>query len=453
MEVIAGDPGGGFPDDNHSYPDSNPEGVLSETDEHTVSVKNKKQTQQLTFDSAPMTSIPENKTAMDKIIIVTPTGTEEEKSKFIGRSIMLSNLLKESQFATAGIVDIRTNFHKKRISIQIKRSQDMNKLLNITKLGEYDIKCTQPISHTEWKGVIGPIGTYTTEEEILTALQENNHNNITKVIRLNKGKEKSPSLSIKLIFNEPNIPEFVYVNYQRFKVRPYLEKPLQCYKCQRYGHTSANCNGQERCVVCAGNHRLQDCPKQEVRCANCGEPHTASYPGCHKSKEAVEVEQLRSSHRITYREAVLMKQSQEQTIPMPSTSGNGNIRNNTTIRKDKIAVNVENNITTCEVACQTIATKEEGTQYQITDEHTNRAPDEKFLAFIIECFNSMQRSPKMSEKQQGEMITTLSKEIYGISINNDIITEHRKKNNKHKRQDDELCGSQQNSQVKKKRSK
>lgn len=456
MEVIAGDPGGSSLEleGNHTYPDSDPEGVLSGTDNHTNS-DNEQQVLQSRCDIVPGAEPPGHNTAMDKIIIITPIATEEEKSKFVGRSIMISNLLKDSPFATAGIVDVRTNFHKKRISIQIKKSEDMNRLLKITKLGEYNIECTQPSSHTEWKGVIGPIGIYTTEDEILTALKENNHNNITKVIRLNKGKEKQPSLSLKLIFNEPNIPEFVYINYQRFNVRPYKEKPLQCYKCQRYGHTSSNCNGQERCVVCAGNHRLQDCPKQEVCCANCGQQHTASFSGCQKAKEAVQVEQLRSSCRITYREAVLMNQNQQPAavVPMPSTSGYKHAAKNWINEGKNTIVNMKKNITTCEVACQTTPTREEGTQYQETDQSMNRAPDEKFHAFIVECFNSMQRAPKMNERQQRELISTLSKEMYGTDTNNDKVAEHRKKNNKQKRSDDDISGSQQNSQVKKKRNK
>lgn len=42
-----------------------------------------------------------------------------------------------------------------------------------------------------------------------------------------------------------------------------LKKPIQCYRCQKWGHSQRYCHGEVKCV----------CEK----CANCGADHTASY--------------------------------------------------------------------------------------------------------------------------------------------------------------------------------
>lgn len=66
-----------------------------------------------------------------------------------------------------------------------------------------------------------------------------------------------------------------------------LRKPkiFQCFRCQRVGHASVNCVLQPRCVKCSNNHEKGQCKLKEkinkdVKCANCGEAHPASYRGC-----------------------------------------------------------------------------------------------------------------------------------------------------------------------------
>ena len=60
---------------------------------------------------------------------------------------------------------------------------------------------------------------------------------------------------------------------------------VQCYKCQCFGHISKNCHKNVKCVLCAENHVLNDCPfkskdNQQLKCANCGENHSAGSREC-----------------------------------------------------------------------------------------------------------------------------------------------------------------------------
>uniref|UniRef100_A0A2M4CJL1 Putative rhomboid n=1 Tax=Anopheles darlingi TaxID=43151 RepID=A0A2M4CJL1_ANODA len=85
------------------------------------------------------------------------------------------------------------------------------------------------------------------------------------------------------------------VNHHRVYFEYYNSKknPMQCRNCQKYGHGSANCYRQSVCVKCADTHKSQECPltqaslnpdkklsPNKLKCANCGEHHTANYSGC-----------------------------------------------------------------------------------------------------------------------------------------------------------------------------
>ncbi|XP_062526343.1 mucin-5AC-like [Bombyx mori] len=54
--------------------------------------------------------------------------------------------------------------------------------------------------------------------------------------------------------------------------------PAQCHRCQAFGHASYNCHRAVRCVRCAGEHIVADCPRPRdgpFSCANCGKDHVA----------------------------------------------------------------------------------------------------------------------------------------------------------------------------------
>lgn len=67
--------------------------------------------------------------------------------------------------------------------------------------------------------------------------------------------------------------------------------PVQCHRCQAFGHSKNYCRRAFVCLKCAGPHPSTDCKKDKNtpgRCANCGNQHIASYKGCpvYKSERA-----------------------------------------------------------------------------------------------------------------------------------------------------------------------
>lgn len=59
--------------------------------------------------------------------------------------------------------------------------------------------------------------------------------------------------------------------------------PVQCHRCQAYGHSKNYCRRAFICMKCAGSHPTSACTKDRGSsgtCANCGKGHVASYKGC-----------------------------------------------------------------------------------------------------------------------------------------------------------------------------
>lgn len=126
-----------------------------------------------------------------------------------------------------------------------------------------------------------------------------------KRLKMNKNGEKVDSTSVLLEFQEEKLPPRVMIGFMSFSVREFIPPPVRCYKCQRYGHIAKVCKGKQRCGKCAGNHEYGQCGDNVVRkCCNCGGDHTAAYGGCPIRKKAVEVQQVRVEHNLTYAEAV-----------------------------------------------------------------------------------------------------------------------------------------------------
>jgi hypothetical protein len=72
----------------------------------------------------------------------------------------------------------------------------------------------------------------------------------------------------------------------RVSVQTYVapEGPLQCKRCQRFGHTQRNYCYAPRCIACGETHLSGECstPKQQLKCCSCGGNPTTNYRGCSK---------------------------------------------------------------------------------------------------------------------------------------------------------------------------
>ena len=79
---------------------------------------------------------------------------------------------------------------------------------------------------------------------------------------------------------------------------------MQCYRCQRLGHTSKGCNAKkQKCLYCSEDHKKEDCTAIIRTCANCTGPHAANSSQCKFIQEAREIDKTKAELGIDYLKA------------------------------------------------------------------------------------------------------------------------------------------------------
>ena len=196
---------------------------------------------------------------------MTPSLLRQVKVIFFRNDVKLYRTLKTSLLNEIGILNIPKKFTKKLIIIKIKpcNATIIERVLNIKVLGGFPVICRLPLNQSESIGVIGPIGLDTNLKEMKDdlCLDYPNIMNIDRITK-SKGKIRSPTLSVKIMFNSEKLPDYLTFGFQRFKVSTFVSSPWQCYRCQGFGHSSKECRYKVKCLVCSGEHEFKNYPQK-----------------------------------------------------------------------------------------------------------------------------------------------------------------------------------------------
>ena len=97
-------------------------------------------------------------------------------------------------------------------------------------------------------------------------------------------------------FKTDEVPEYVFIDRERFRVRAFRERPLQCFKCFGFGHSAKVCTKEQICAVCSlPKHEGECC--SPVLCINCEGSHSARFKNCETfKKEMAAVEKAHAEH-------------------------------------------------------------------------------------------------------------------------------------------------------------
>ena len=84
--------------------------------------------------------------------------------------------------------------------------------------------------------------------------------------------------TMKLIFETNQDQEIVttdgiFLDNIFYRAQPFVQqgiKIVRCFKCQKFGHVSANCKSETSCGYCSGRHTFKECPNKDENplCAN-----------------------------------------------------------------------------------------------------------------------------------------------------------------------------------------
>ena len=242
-----------------------------------------------------------------KIIIISII--DENAANLLMNPFKINTLLtsNNSQFKDLEIKDIRINRMKKLIIIETEYLQEtfLSTINNIDKLGSFKIRCYQPNSDKRSYGVIGPISVDVDLEEIKNGMSFKTE---VEVISLERMKRKvngnlEDSLSVKIILEGTELPRSVSIYGLYFKIRQFIPPPVQCYNCQRFGHTAGSCRTKPRCLICGEGHNRNECKSTVIRCANCCGTHVSSSRDCDQMKTAKEIETLKVTEKMSHVDA------------------------------------------------------------------------------------------------------------------------------------------------------
>ena len=67
-------------------------------------------------------------------------------------------------------------------------------------------------------------------------------------------------------FTSDDIPSHLHIvgEYTNTKVYPMTDRPMQCKKCQKYGHMEKRCSLLDFiCGSCAGKHKIEECKSMD----------------------------------------------------------------------------------------------------------------------------------------------------------------------------------------------
>ena len=202
-------------------------------------------------------------------------------------------------------------------------------IMACSKLGDWNIKCSRPKSLDTSQGCIYNVFQEFFEEELVDALSQYG---VIKAVRLtyySKEQEKRlPSKTFKLFFNNPVLPNYVCIGFRKYNVKLYVPKPLQCFKCQSFGHLANDCKKDKVCIRCAQVHEGR-CQVKDPVCINCKGQHQANYKQCPKRVETQSVLRKSTEEKISLSDATKIVHKEQTYI------NNQNGQENKKVTKDR----------------------------------------------------------------------------------------------------------------------
>lgn len=187
--------------------------------------------------------------------------------------------------------DISFKVGRQQISIYTTKSEDYKTVIEKLKSKNFEFHTFSPKEDRAKRLVIKGLSCEFTSVEVEDELKKLGLETI-KVNNMYKAKNTPSNMFLVSLPKTTQLNtilktnKYKYICYQKVqwcKYIPQNNNAVQCYRCQRFGHSSSNCNYIHRCVKCTNLHEAGKCPKTEddvVKCTNCDGEHPANYRQC-----------------------------------------------------------------------------------------------------------------------------------------------------------------------------
>ncbi|KAH7969222.1 hypothetical protein HPB52_016101 [Rhipicephalus sanguineus] len=203
-------------------------------------------------------SVPaENAPKPNFTIIFKPRNAEQVITRF--NPLALKTAFEET--APDGVLQVRQNERLNLLAVDTRNADASERVLKISSIAGVLVQAYEPRPSHCGVGVVKEIPVDLYQTDILAALLQRAP--VRSVRRL------GTSENVGIVFVTESAPEYIILDYTRYRVYKYIEAPRQCTKCQRFRHVAGACRLQARCSRCGGNHDRSACGNEEPECPNC----------------------------------------------------------------------------------------------------------------------------------------------------------------------------------------
>ncbi|XP_055924742.1 uncharacterized protein LOC129956818 [Argiope bruennichi] len=236
-------------------------------------------------------------------------------------------LVQKAISSTVGeVVSIR-KLHSGDLLVEVNSRKQAQQLLKLKALATIPLNVSAHRTLNSSKGVITCGELFNVSlEEITQKLSSQGVTHVRRITIRRAGKLLETK-HLVLTFNSPKAPESIKAGYLKLHVKAFIPNPLRCFKCQRFGHSKANCCGNLTCARCAeAGHESTDCTLKE-KCTNCKGEHTFFSRACPKWKLEKEIVTTKVKKDVSFQEARRLVLAQTPTEGRSYASVTKSLRN------------------------------------------------------------------------------------------------------------------------------
>ena len=212
-------------------------------------------------------------------------------------------------FEKYDVVDIKRK-GRYRVEVLFKHREEANRFLaDGTMRKDHDLVAFFPGHRKMRRGIVKGIPVDFTEDDIVRGYEGNFE--IEAVKRMKKKvknaetneKEWVDCQTVLITFAGQDLPSEIVIYKVKSKVEPYVPRPMQCFKCFRYGHTSKTCRGKDMCIMCGKEKHQDKCSVKSPNCYHCSGQHKSTDFNCPIYKKYEQINTIMSFENLSFIEA------------------------------------------------------------------------------------------------------------------------------------------------------
>ncbi|XP_055944760.1 uncharacterized protein LOC129975668 [Argiope bruennichi] len=235
--------------------------------------------------------------------------------------------LEKAISSTVGEVSSIRKLRSGELLVEVNSRKQAQQLLKLKALATIPVNVSAHRTLNSSKGIItcGELFNVSLEE----ISQKLSSQGVTHVRRITIRRDEKllDTRHLVLTFNSHKAPESIKAGYLKLPVKAFIPNPLRCFKCQRFGHSKANCRSTLACARCAQvGHESTDCTLKE-KCTNCKGEHTSYSRACPKWKLEKEIVTTKVKNDISFKEARKLVLAQTPTEGRSYASVKKSLRN------------------------------------------------------------------------------------------------------------------------------